>query len=85
MTKSELTLEILDQAIRKVDAFNKANEIIGFKLHPSDLRNIEEATASLVCLDNNTLTVTPPYKGMNLVADNTIPPGYPQPIRRCHD
>lgn len=78
----ELTLKILDDAISQIEKFNEAHEIIGFRLHPNDLRNIKEGVTQLYCLTNNKIMVTPPYKGMILVSDNTVLPGFPKPIRR---
>ena len=68
----ELTLEILDEAIEKIRALEKDNEIIGFKINPADLRDIEMNTSRLVVLGNNNLMMVPPYKGLMLVADTSI-------------
>ena len=78
----ELTLKILDEAISQIERFEADTEIIGFRLHPEDLRSIREKTAALYCVSNNKFTITPPYKGMKLVPDDTIPPGYPEPLRK---
>jgi len=78
----ELTLEIFNEAISQIKKFEEDREIIGFRLHPDDLRSIKEKTATLYCVSNNKLTITPLYMGMKLVSDDNIPPGYPEPIRK---
>lgn len=78
----ELTLEILDKALEQFGQFDYENEVIGFKLNPSDHRAIEDRLASISVVTNNKWIVQPPYKGLILEPDVNVPPGYPQPIRR---
>ena len=78
----ELTLEMLDEAISLINKYQEDNEIIGFRLHPDDMRGIKEKTLAIFCVRNNKLTMTPPYMGMMLISDINVPPGYPEPIRR---
>lgn len=78
----ELTLEILDKAIREVEKSNYRNEVIGFKLNPIDLRAIKAEKESIFVITNNKMILQPPYKGLRLEPDVNVPPGYPEPIRR---
>jgi hypothetical protein len=77
----EFTLEILHKAMEQIERCEADHEIIGFRLHPSDLWGIRTGAQWLFCTDNKKMTITPPYQGLRLVSDADIPPGYPQPIR----
>ncbi len=78
----EMTLEILDRAIRQIEKFEHGREIIGFKLNPSDIGSLVDRTARLTGITNGKMFVIPPHEGMMLITDPDIPPGYPEPIRR---
>ena len=79
---TELTLEILDKAIRQLEKFDYQNEIIGFKLHPSDYEAIRMETASIFVITNHKMILQPPYQGLRLESDVNVPLGYPEPITR---
>ncbi len=77
-----LTLEILNKAIALIEQMEKEHEIIGFVLHPSDIRDIRDGKVKLFNIDKNKITMTPPYWGLALYESNFVPPGHPIPIRR---
>ena len=81
---TELTLGILDEAIKQLESVDYQNEIVGFRLNPSDLRNIKEGTKVLCAAEKNRLFMCPPYKGVFLVADASRPVGLPEAILRRH-
>ena len=80
-----LTLEILEGAIRQIEKSEYHNEIIGFKLNPVDYEAIRMGTESIFVITNNKMILQPPYKGLKLELDVNVPPGYPEPIRRCKE
>ena len=79
---SELTLEILDEAISEIGKFDYQNEIIGFKLNPVDYEAIRMETKSIFVITNHKMILQPPYKGLRLEPETNVPPGYPEPIKR---
>jgi len=78
----ELTLEILDEAIKQIEVDDFQNEIIGFKLNPSDIRDIKDKTAVIWAVERHRFFITPPYRGVFLESDENVPAGYPQAILR---
>lgn len=82
--KGELTLEILDAAIKQIEKYDCDHEIIGFKLNPSDYNEVKEKTKSIFVITNNKMILQPPYTGLRLEPDVNIPPGYPEPIRKSN-
>lgn len=79
---TELTLEMLDEAIKQIEKFDADNEIIGFKINPIDYERIRAKTKAIFVRTNNKMILQPPYEGLRLYSDDTIPPGYPEPIRK---
>ena len=78
----KMTLEILDEAIRKVRAFEVENEVIGFKINPADLREIENGTMMYCGVVNDSIIMIPPYQGFRLESDVTQPRGCVKPMRK---
>ena len=78
----ELTLEILDEAIKQIEEMEYKTEIIGFRLNPEDYRAIKAETKYIIVMTNGKLIQQPPYKVLELVSNSDVPPGYPVPIRR---
>lgn len=78
----ELTLELLDEAIRQIKAFEANREIIGFKVHPADLCAIREGTKTVWAILNNKFMGCPPYEGFILEPDVSAVRGEVTPIRK---
>ena len=82
MIEGELTLDILREAIAKIETFEDDNGVVGFKVHPADLRGIEDGTMQYCGIVNNSLIMMPPYEALRLLPDMNQPRGYAEPIRR---
>ena len=78
----ELTLEILDEAIASIKKFECDNEVIGFKVNPTDLREIRNRTMSICGVVDNSLFMIPPYQGFRLEPDINQPRGHVTAIRK---
>jgi len=71
-----LTMAELNRAISSIP---KGSDIVGFKIHPSDLQGICEQVK--VSYSTDTRYVVPSYGGLSLYPDISIPRGYTEPVR----
>ncbi len=77
----ELTLDILDKAIKKLGAFEKDNEVVGVAVNPKDLDEVEAGTTMITGISNKSLVMIPPYKGIKVYSSNYVPRGQVIPLR----
>ena len=77
-----LTLEILDKAIEQVKRYEADHKIIGYRLNPLDFQDIKARTKVLLSVGDGEITMTPPYRGLILISDKDVPPGYPYPVKK---
>lgn len=78
----ELTLEILDEAIKLIDQHKADRDIIGYYVNPVDMANIKKGLAYICGADENKIFIVPPYNGVFLKESSVVPPGYPIIVRR---
>ncbi len=84
----ELTLEVLDEAISRIKEYDYDNETIGFKLNPSDYRDIENRSKAIFAITDGKLIMQSSlhmYNGLRIESDVTVPLGCPQKILRSEE
>ena len=78
----ELTLEILDEAIKLIDQYKAERDIIGYYVNPVDMEKIKKGLTSIIGADENKIFMAPPYNGVFLKESAVVPGGHPLIVRR---
>ncbi len=77
---SELTLEILNEAIKVLEQARE--EIVGFVISPADYSSIKKGTSFLYGIDDIKMFVTLPYSGIEIYVSDMVQDGKPIPLTK---
>ena len=80
MKKQELTLEILDQAIQKIQ--EQRDVIVGVVLSPSDYLSIKDGSRKMTGWDSSKIFDVALYKGIAVFISEMVEDGKPIPLVR---
>ena len=78
----ELTLEILEKAVKQLKQHKREHEIIGYYVNPLDMDNIKKGLASIYGADETKVFVIPPYGGVFLRESFALSVGQVAIVRR---